>query len=376
MKKIHWKGILLLILAACMIVGLTSVAFADTDVNVDVGGGSMESVGSEGKSVWHDGDDGVRVSVYQLSTRRVLKTVDFSNQKIDVNHYFGYVSKLSYLSGTNLRPQDGKGYTAYTFKNSTIPTIVSPYGDSDVQVIKDYFGDESIIREIAEQVNIPFETLVGGDYKLLLEPIAYFTFNGKVYAATATEAAKLDTITNGALRSTLGNLTSMNLPLAMFLEEDELGISAWGGAKTGYQSDSDIISYLGCAVIRFTDEIVSGGPEITKTSEFPKTGDPLHPVATSEGCSLLNYTKCQNLISFCTIVQKLVIFKSLCYTVPTQGGINHDRHLQIEKARNLFAQVDFFSGYGTRKSSDGYSPLRKIQFAEADGTASKRERYC
>jgi hypothetical protein len=66
----------------------------------------------------------------------------------------------------------------------------------------------------------------------------------------------------------------------MFLEEDELGISAWGGAKTGYQSDSDIISYLGCAVIRFTDEIVSGGPEITKTSEFPQTGDPLHPVAT------------------------------------------------------------------------------------------------
>jgi hypothetical protein len=359
-----------------MIVGLAVVSFADTDVNVDVGGGSMENIGSESQSVWHEGDDGVRVSVYQLSTRKVLKTADFSNVSPKVQYFFGYTNKLSYLNGAALKMVRITNYKTYTFKNSSIPTIISPYGNSDVQVIKEYFGDEAIVREIAEQFDIPFETLINGDYKLLLEPIAYFTFDGYVYAMTATEAAIYNSRSNGALRSALGNLTSMNLPLAMFLEEDELGISAWGGAKTGYQSDSDIISYLGCAVIRFTDEIVSGGPEITKTSEFPKTGDPLHPVATSEGCSLLNYTKCQNLISFCTIVQKLVIFKSLCYTVPTQGGINHDRHLQIEKARNLFAQVDFFSGYGTRKSSDGYSPLRKIQFAEADGTASKRERYC
>jgi hypothetical protein len=86
-----------------MIVGLAVVSFADTDVNVDVGGGSMESVGSEGKSVWHDGEDGVRISIYQLSTRKVLKTVDFSNISADgVELFYGYTSKLAYMSGKNL----------------------------------------------------------------------------------------------------------------------------------------------------------------------------------------------------------------------------------------------------------------------------------
>jgi hypothetical protein len=224
-----------------MIVGLAIVSFADTDVNVDVGGGSMESVGSEGTSVWHDGEDGVRVSVYQLSTRKVLKTVDFSNQTRSVNVFYGYTSKLAYMGAKSLTPNSGSNYKVYTFDVS-IPTIVSPYGNSDVQVIKEFFGDEAVVRQIANKVGIDYNTLIGGDYKLLLEPIAYFTFDGNVYAMTATEAAIYNSRSNGALRSTLGNLTSMNLPLAMFLEEDELGISAWGGAKTGYQSDSDIIS--------------------------------------------------------------------------------------------------------------------------------------
>lgn len=68
-----------------------------------------------------------------------------------------------------------------------------------------------------------FDTLIAGDYKIVVEPIAYLVYNGACYAMTATEAALYDQKVNGDLRSKMGSLTHKNLPLAIFLEEADLG---------------------------------------------------------------------------------------------------------------------------------------------------------
>lgn len=47
-----------------------------------------------------------------------------------------------------------------------------------------------------------YDTLINGDYKLFIEPILYFTFDGQKYAMTATEAALFDRNINGLLLRT------------------------------------------------------------------------------------------------------------------------------------------------------------------------------
>ena len=90
-----------------------------------------------------------------------------------------------------------------------------------------------------------YDTLIGGDYKLLLEPIAYVTFEGVRTAFTATEAAMYNQVRGGMLRKKLTSLTHKNLPLAMFLETSDLGYPAWGGGKNQKVSDDEIIGSLG-----------------------------------------------------------------------------------------------------------------------------------
>ena len=70
---------------------------------------------------------------------------------------------------------------------------------------------------------------------------------------TATEAALYDQIVNGDLRKKLGTLTHKNLPLAIFLEEADLGYAAWSGSRTEKASNGDIISSLGIGIVRFNE---------------------------------------------------------------------------------------------------------------------------
>ena len=41
---------------------------------------------------------------------------------------------------------------------------------------------------VAQAAGVDYERMIAGDYKLLIEPIAYFTHNGQYYCMTATEA--------------------------------------------------------------------------------------------------------------------------------------------------------------------------------------------
>ncbi|MDT1943966.1 hypothetical protein CKN99_13110 [Carnobacterium maltaromaticum] len=230
----------------------STTAYAVGDGNVDNGGGGMGQGTSTDK--WSPGNEGVRVTVVRASDHAVVTTpIDLTNKRPDdIQSHFGKVSKLSYTGGRGLSPSGSK----YSYVNpaQALPTIISSgSGNANIEAIKSYFTDEQVIRSIAGMTGMDFDTLVGGDYKLLIEPIAYITFQGVKVAMTATESALYDEQVGGLLRSKMVSLSHKNLPLAMFLEVADLGYPAWGGSRTSAASDADIKSSLGLGVVRFKD---------------------------------------------------------------------------------------------------------------------------
>ena len=248
------------IIAAVMaaIFCLQIVAFAEGDPNIDNGGGGLKDGTSQ--NFWNPGNDGVRITVVdsENGTPRSA-SYDYTNKNVsDIALHFGKISKAEYVGGTGLSATT----SAYTFINPTepLPTIISDGSGANIEAIRSYFTDEQVVRGIANHVGIDFEKLTGGDYKLMLEPIMYVTYNGIRTAMTATEAALYNIQTGGDLIRKLGPLSHKNLPLAMFLEKDDLGYSAWTGSKNSYAADSDIIRFLGIGIVSFKEKVKENEP--------------------------------------------------------------------------------------------------------------------
>ena len=130
--------------------------------------------------------DGVRVSVVNAETHAVVGSViDLTNQNPGTSLvHFGKVCKLSYNEGRSLSPKVG-GYSCIR-PSQSLPRIISSGSfPASINAIRSYFTDEQTIRGISGYVGIDFETLVGGKYKIVIEPIAYFFFNGLQYAMQA-----------------------------------------------------------------------------------------------------------------------------------------------------------------------------------------------
>ena len=220
--------------------------------NIDGGGGSMGQGTSS--NFWNSGNDGVRITVVDASSGTAVSSpLDFSNrtQKTSLLH-FGKVNKLQYLGGTGLSLQSGVAYSCIR-PTQSMPTIVSSKGQSNIEAIKRYFCSEYACMMVAQAAGVDYERMIAGEYKLLIEPIAYFTHNGQYYCMTATEAGLYDQMSGGNLRKTMTSLTHKNLPLSMFLEFSDLGISVWTGNTTGKQNNSDIISTLGVGIVWFDE---------------------------------------------------------------------------------------------------------------------------
>ena len=246
--KPKWIKILVLVLMISLL--LPIVVHAEGDGNIDNGGGGMGNGSSE--NYWNVGDEGVRITVVRANDRATVTTpVDFTNKTPPGTIiHFGKVSKLQYTNGASLTPH----VNGYTYKNpgEVLPRIISSSsGQASLEQIKSYFTDELVIRYISEVTGMSYDVLINGQYKLLLEPIAYMTFGGTKYAMTATEAALFDQQLDGGLRSKMVSLSHKNLPLAMFLETADLGYPAWRGSTTTAASDTDIISSLGLGIVRF-----------------------------------------------------------------------------------------------------------------------------
>jgi hypothetical protein len=227
-------------------------AFAVGDGNIDGGGGGM----GDGTSTnsWTPGNDGVRVTVVRASDHAlVTNPIDLTN-KIPPSTivHFGKVSKLSYSSGQSLSPQQGT--FQYINPSQAMPRIVSTNGSNNIEAIKRYFCSEYTVKLISNHTGMDYDVLINGDYKLLLEPFAFYKFEGVMIATTATEAALYDEQVSGLLRKRMTSLSHKNLPLSMFLEVSDLGYPAWSGSKTTTASNADIKSSLGLGIVRFQEE--------------------------------------------------------------------------------------------------------------------------
>ena len=253
------KRLLPLMLALVLVISVIVPAYATGDGNFDGGGGGMGN-GSK-TNYWNPGMDGVRVSIVGVGSHSVVRNpIDLTNKVPAANvAHFGKVSKLSYNAGRGL----SVSVSGYSYRNpsQSLPKIISTGSSkASIAAIRSYFTDEQVIRSIAGYAGMDFDTLIGGDYKLVVEPLAYLCYNGQQFAMTATEAALYDQIVNGDLRKKLGTLTHKNLPLAIFLEEADLGYTAWSGSRTEKASNGDIISSLGIGIVRFNE--VTTPPEI------------------------------------------------------------------------------------------------------------------
>ena len=268
--------ILLVFITALMPVN----AYATGQGNIDTGGGGLGS--GSNINFWNTGDEGVRVTVVTADTgSAVAPSIDLTNRKPnDIVVHFGKVCKSQYRNGAGLSP-----YTsAYTYINpgQALPKIITTSsGSASLAQIKSYFTDEQVIRSIAGYVGVSYDIIVSGSYKLLLEPIAYVTYQGTRMAFTATEAAKYNQITGGNVRKKLTSLTHKNLPLAMFLETSDLGYPAWSGSKNDKVSDEQIISALGLGIVRFNEVVV---PEVIEADyEYRVDTDVITAVTVSGG---------------------------------------------------------------------------------------------
>lgn len=226
-------------------------AFAKGNGNIDGGGGGMGNGTSQ--NYWNSGNDGVRVTIVRATDRVAVSTpIDYTNKSPASSIIsFGKKSKVHYRNGSMLTPKVG-GYS-YKSPKQDLPRIVSSNGNVNIDAIKRYFCSEYAIMMIANDTGIKYDNLISGNYKLLLEPIAYFTFQGAKYGMTATEAALYDQQLSGGLRSKMVSLSHKNLPLAMFLETPDLGYPAWSGSTTSPASNAKIISSLGLGIVRFSE---------------------------------------------------------------------------------------------------------------------------
>lgn len=201
---------------------------------------------------WTPGYDGVRITVIRaIDEKPVSLPLDYTNKTPPKTLiHFGKVSKLQYRTSARLTVQV-EDY-AYKIPATPMPRIISS-GDTvtDIEVIKRYFTSEGAVKMVANDTGMDYDTLTNGNYKLLLEPIAYLTFQGGFMAMTAHEAALYDQMLSGGLRSKMVSLTHQNLPLSMFLETPDLGFPAWSGSHNSRVSNDQIISSLGLGIVRF-----------------------------------------------------------------------------------------------------------------------------
>ncbi len=236
------KRLLSFFLILLFLISFPMTARADPgDGNIDGGGGGMGDGNST--NFWNPGDEGVRVTVVRASDHAVVTTpIDLTNKNKDnIQVHFGKISKVSYLSGSSLMPSSN----TYLYKNPdiAIPKIISSAsGNASIDAIKRYFCSEYAVMMVANEVGMNYDVLINGDYKLLLEPIGYFTFQGIKMAATATEVALYDEQLGGGVRGRLVSFSHKNLPLSMFLEVSDLGFPAWSGSRSSPASNADIKS--------------------------------------------------------------------------------------------------------------------------------------
>lgn len=246
------RQIVALLLSLCLAVGLLP-SLPTSAYSVPAVGNGVGEAGSAGISgVWDityspgTTPFGCRVTLMDKSTGMPAlgyNSIDYTNDKSVADRvtmhaakfcksdclkngtamvlYDGVTSKRDYGAKT-LSPKDGSGTVRQ------MPMIID---NSNATAVRDYFCTDYVLAELAPDFGVPYDELISGKYKLLIEPIHYFHKYGSTdeMAFTATEYAIL--ALNGADYSSISNCTRNAIPLALFLEDDDpdLGYSEYAG---------------------------------------------------------------------------------------------------------------------------------------------------
>lgn len=244
------KSLFPLLLCLLLLFSTSLTAFASGDGNIDGGGGGMGD--GSATDVWRGGQAGVRITVVTEDGSVCSTPFDLTNFNISDNIInFGKVCKLQYTAGTALSP--GGSYSC-SKPGTPLPRIISgSTNKASIEAIRRYFCSEYAAQLVSAKTGIAFDDLISGSYKLVIEPIAYFTHGGRDYAMTATEAALYNQMSGGNLRRKMASLTHQNLPLSIFLETPDLGYPAWNGTTTSKVSDAEILSALGIGIVSYRD---------------------------------------------------------------------------------------------------------------------------
>ncbi len=271
------KVICLLIICIAMVL-ITFSQVVKADPNMDGGGSGGGTQNGTSENFYSSGDDGIRFTVIDVKTgmrAAGTRTIDYARKDKSGKAvlHFGKHSKLEYMgvAGYSQPLTFSQSRDDYIVDSSNkqvafcvdeMPTIVSSSaGNSDIEEIKNYFNNEDRLRKIASRVGMTYEHMINGNYKLIIEPIIYLTFNSMYMAMTAHEAAKLDmslngtSTTGGELRAKFVSFTHKNLPLSIFLRSKELGIKRWTGSKTERVNNGQILEYLGIGILSFEPDL-------------------------------------------------------------------------------------------------------------------------
>lgn len=242
----------ILLLALVLLLSCPILAYADGQGNMDGGGSGMGQ--GTAQNFWSPGNDGVRITVVHAETgEAAAPPEDFSNKTFSkpIIH-FEKRSKLDYRAVAALTPATGN--YPYHIPAAIIPYIMTSNSHpANIQAIRQYFCSEFAARLVSDATGVEYDLLISGDYKLVIEPICYFTYQGSFYAMTATEAALYNQLTGGALVSRLPNVIQRNLPLAIFLETADLGFPAWTGPTNERIPDEQIIAALGIGIVSYRE---------------------------------------------------------------------------------------------------------------------------
>ncbi|MEF9991312.1 MAG: hypothetical protein RR835_02365 [Peptostreptococcaceae bacterium] len=281
MKKIA----VMIILTIITLSTITSYAIGEGNIS---GGGGSDAGSGTSQNKWRDGDDGVRVSIVDNATKQVIRTpVDFTNkERYDIKYHFGKVSKLQYKRGANLVLH--KGNYNYFVTSIKMPTIVSDEGNN-IQEIKRYFTSEWVVKGISEKLSIPYEDLISGKYKFLLEPIMYVTFKGQRFAMTAHETAMYNEKINNGVRRKLRSISHQSLPFSMYLEVSDLGFPQYKGSTNISVRDPLMKEQLGLGIIRFNGALPDSQVIPPPPPPPPKPPEPPKPPKPNINVDTGNY---------------------------------------------------------------------------------------
>ncbi|MDD3392792.1 MAG: hypothetical protein PHE54_04560, partial [Bacilli bacterium] len=184
------RNIFLLLLIISLTVQCGVVNALEGDANTV--GGNINKVDTKYGNYW-SGYEGIRVYVVDTSGKLKSDVVDYSNYSgLSSYKHGGKKTKFDYQSSS-------LSISSSTYKYSDpIKYIPSFIGSSNSSVIYNYFmsmasDTNDQIVELLLDLNFQGDVtaIAENSYYLVVEPIAYFTYNFTNYALTATETALL-----------------------------------------------------------------------------------------------------------------------------------------------------------------------------------------